>query len=130
MREKGLRITQPREAILECLLATDEHPSARMIWETVRKKIPLFNVFVEWKKKKKYIWRKKEQRLKGFHEWEEKTVDLDKNEFLTQNRSYSYYYNDKKAAYVYEVEYELRYEKKRKEFFDLLLKNEWRITNK
>ncbi len=40
MREKGLRITQPRVAILDCLLATDEHPSARLIWEKVRKKVP------------------------------------------------------------------------------------------
>lgn len=40
MREKGLRITLQREAILDHLLATDEHPSARRIWEAARKKLP------------------------------------------------------------------------------------------
>ena len=40
MREKGLRVTPQREAILDHLLSTGEHPSARQIWETARKKIP------------------------------------------------------------------------------------------
>jgi Fe2+ or Zn2+ uptake regulation protein len=40
MREKGLRVTPQREAILEHLLSTDEHPSARKIWEEARKKVP------------------------------------------------------------------------------------------
>ena len=40
MREKGLRITSQREAILDCLLTTDEHPSARQIWQAARKKVP------------------------------------------------------------------------------------------
>ena len=40
MQDKGLRITPQREAILEYLLSTDEHPSARGILESVRKKVP------------------------------------------------------------------------------------------
>ena len=40
MRAKGLRITRAREAILEFLLETDEHPSAGMIWERVKKRVP------------------------------------------------------------------------------------------
>jgi len=40
MREKGLRVTAQREAILDHLLATDQHPSARQIWEAARKKLP------------------------------------------------------------------------------------------
>jgi Fur family peroxide stress response transcriptional regulator len=40
MREKGLRVTRQRMAILEYLLSTDEHPSARKIWETVRLQVP------------------------------------------------------------------------------------------
>ena len=40
MREKGLRITEPRKAILDCLLSTDEHPSASRILERARKKVP------------------------------------------------------------------------------------------
>ena len=40
MRKRGLRLTRPREAILDCLLETDEHPSARTIWERVKKKVP------------------------------------------------------------------------------------------
>lgn len=40
MRERGLRITPQREAILDYLLSTDEHPSARMILGKVRKKVP------------------------------------------------------------------------------------------
>ena len=40
MQARGLRITRQREAILEYLLSTDEHPSARRIWETVRKRVP------------------------------------------------------------------------------------------
>jgi Fur family peroxide stress response transcriptional regulator len=39
MQDKGLRITPQREAILEYLLSTDEHPSARGILESVRKKV-------------------------------------------------------------------------------------------
>ena len=44
MREKGLRITQPRVAILDFLLASREHPSARQIWEAVKKKIPSIGI--------------------------------------------------------------------------------------
>ncbi|MGW8320793.1 MAG: Fur family transcriptional regulator, partial [Thermodesulfobacteriota bacterium] len=40
MREKGLRVTPQREAILDYLLATDEHPSVRKIWEAARKSVP------------------------------------------------------------------------------------------
>ena len=40
MREKGLRVTPQREAILDYLLSSDEHPSARQIWEAARKKLP------------------------------------------------------------------------------------------
>ena len=40
MQDKGLRVTPQREAILEYLLSTDEHPSARGILESVRKKVP------------------------------------------------------------------------------------------
>jgi Fur family peroxide stress response transcriptional regulator len=40
MREKGLRVTPQREAILDHLLDTDEHPSARQIWEAAREKLP------------------------------------------------------------------------------------------
>jgi len=40
MQDKGLRITPQREAILEYLLSTDEHPSARGILESVRNKVP------------------------------------------------------------------------------------------
>lgn len=40
MREKGLRVTPQREAILDYLLATDEHPSARRIWEAASRKVP------------------------------------------------------------------------------------------
>lgn len=39
MRERGLRITQQREAILDYLLSTDEHPSAHQIWKAARKKV-------------------------------------------------------------------------------------------
>lgn len=40
MREKGLRITPQRNAILDYLLSTDEHPSARNILDHVKKKVP------------------------------------------------------------------------------------------
>ncbi|MEW6440829.1 MAG: Fur family transcriptional regulator [bacterium] len=40
MRDKGLRITQQRDAILDYLLSTGEHPSARRVLENVRKKVP------------------------------------------------------------------------------------------
>ncbi len=40
MREKGLRVTPQRAAILDYLLTTDEHPSARMILDKVRKEVP------------------------------------------------------------------------------------------
>lgn len=40
MRDRGLRVTPQREAILDYLLSTDAHPSARQIWETVRKRVP------------------------------------------------------------------------------------------
>ena len=40
MREKGLRISSQRDAILEYLLSTDEHPSARSILDHVKKKVP------------------------------------------------------------------------------------------
>jgi len=39
MRERGLRITRQREAILDYLLSTDEHPSARQIWKAAKKKV-------------------------------------------------------------------------------------------
>ena len=44
MREKGLRITPQREAILDYLLSTGEHPSARRIWEAVRERIPTISL--------------------------------------------------------------------------------------
>jgi Fe2+ or Zn2+ uptake regulation protein len=40
MREKGLRVTPQRAAILDFLLTTGEHPSARMILDKVRKEVP------------------------------------------------------------------------------------------
>jgi Fur family peroxide stress response transcriptional regulator len=40
MRERGLRITPQRHAILDYLLSTDEHPSARRILDKVKKKAP------------------------------------------------------------------------------------------
>jgi Fur family peroxide stress response transcriptional regulator len=40
MRERGLRITPQREAILEYLLSTEDHPSARQVWKAARKKVP------------------------------------------------------------------------------------------
>lgn len=40
MRDKGLRITSQREAILDYLLSTSEHPTARRIWQAARKKVP------------------------------------------------------------------------------------------
>ena len=40
MRGKGLRITRQRDAILDYLLSTDEHPSARRILDKVKKKVP------------------------------------------------------------------------------------------
>jgi Fe2+ or Zn2+ uptake regulation protein len=40
MRERGLRVTLQREAILDHLLSTDEHPSARRIWEVARNRVP------------------------------------------------------------------------------------------
>jgi Fe2+ or Zn2+ uptake regulation protein len=40
MREKGLRVTPQREAILDHLLSSDEHPSARQIWEAAKKRLP------------------------------------------------------------------------------------------
>ncbi len=40
MREKGLRLTAQRRAVLAYLFSTDEHPSARKIHENVRKSLP------------------------------------------------------------------------------------------
>lgn len=40
MRERGLRMTAQRTAVLEYLLSTDEHPTARMIFENVRRSLP------------------------------------------------------------------------------------------
>lgn len=40
MREKGLRLTAQRKAVLEYLFSTDEHPTARKIFESVRKPLP------------------------------------------------------------------------------------------
>jgi Fur family peroxide stress response transcriptional regulator len=40
MRERGLRLTAQRMAVLEYLLSTDEHPSARRVFEKVRKSLP------------------------------------------------------------------------------------------
>mgnify|MGYP001085872677 CR=1 FL=1 len=40
MRSKGLRITAQREAILDYLLSTDEHPSARRILDHVKEREP------------------------------------------------------------------------------------------
>ena len=40
MREKGLRITPQRDAILDYLLSTDEHPSARNIFAHVKRMVP------------------------------------------------------------------------------------------
>jgi Fur family peroxide stress response transcriptional regulator len=40
MRQKGLRVTAQRDAILDYLLSTDEHPSARSIFAHVRGKVP------------------------------------------------------------------------------------------
>jgi Fe2+ or Zn2+ uptake regulation protein len=38
MRKKGLRITLPRNAILDYILSMDEHPSARRILDKVEEK--------------------------------------------------------------------------------------------
>ena len=40
MRKNGLRITPQRDAILDCLFSTEEHPSARRILDHVKKKNP------------------------------------------------------------------------------------------
>jgi Fur family transcriptional regulator, peroxide stress response regulator len=40
MRERGFRITRQRDAILDYLLSTEEHPSARRVWEKVRERVP------------------------------------------------------------------------------------------
>lgn len=40
MREKGLRLTAQRKAVLEYLFSTDEHPTARKIFESVRNSLP------------------------------------------------------------------------------------------
>lgn len=40
IREKGLRLTAQRMAVLDYLCSTDEHPSARKIFENVRKSLP------------------------------------------------------------------------------------------
>lgn len=40
MREKGLRLTAQRKAVLDYLVSTDEHPTARKIFENVRKSLP------------------------------------------------------------------------------------------
>jgi Fur family peroxide stress response transcriptional regulator len=44
MRGRGLRVTRQREAILDYLLFTDDHPSARKVWETVRKQVPKISI--------------------------------------------------------------------------------------
>ncbi|MFP4488172.1 MAG: Fur family transcriptional regulator [Bacteroidales bacterium] len=40
MKEKGLKVTPQRIAVLEALQASEGHPSAETIYETVRKKNP------------------------------------------------------------------------------------------
>ncbi|MDZ7739286.1 MAG: Fur family transcriptional regulator [Bacteroidales bacterium] len=40
MKEKGLKVTPQRIAVLEALQASKGHPSAEIIYETVRKKNP------------------------------------------------------------------------------------------
>ncbi len=40
MREKGLRITAQRKAVLTYLLSTEEHPSAQHVYQHVRKALP------------------------------------------------------------------------------------------
>jgi len=49
MRDKGLRITLQREAIIDCLLTTEEHPSARRIWQTVKKTVPRISLSTVYK---------------------------------------------------------------------------------
>ncbi len=40
LRARGLRLTAPRRLILETVRATDTHPSAAMVYRTVRRRLP------------------------------------------------------------------------------------------
>ena len=40
LRARGLRFTEPRRLILETVRATDEHPSAPMVYRRVRRRLP------------------------------------------------------------------------------------------
>ena len=40
LRARGLRLTEPRRIILEMVRATDAHPSASMVYRTVRRRLP------------------------------------------------------------------------------------------
>lgn len=41
LKEKGIRFTPQRQAILEFLLATDVHPTAEEIYKQVKVKFPV-----------------------------------------------------------------------------------------
>jgi Fe2+ or Zn2+ uptake regulation protein len=40
LRARGLRLTRPRRLILEVVRATDAHPSASLVYEAVRRRLP------------------------------------------------------------------------------------------
>jgi Fur family transcriptional regulator, peroxide stress response regulator len=40
LRARGLRLTRPRRVILEVVRATDAHPSASLVYESVRRRLP------------------------------------------------------------------------------------------
>ena len=40
LRARGLRLTEPRRLILEAVRATDVHPSASMVYRSVRRRLP------------------------------------------------------------------------------------------
>jgi Fe2+ or Zn2+ uptake regulation protein len=40
LRARGLRLTEPRRLILEAVRATDAHPSASMVYRSVRRRLP------------------------------------------------------------------------------------------
>jgi Fe2+ or Zn2+ uptake regulation protein len=40
LRARGLRLTEPRRLILDAVRATDTHPSASMVYRTVRRQLP------------------------------------------------------------------------------------------
>ena len=40
LRARGLRLTRPRRVILEVVRATDAHPSASLVYEAVRRRLP------------------------------------------------------------------------------------------